>query len=67
MTVLNFGIKIRVYIIVKMENYSMFEIFIVDKIDIVVVMRVEDYGDSKFIEDKRTIKFNTINNKRRNQ
>ena len=42
----------------------MFEIFIVDKIDIVVVMRVEDYGDSKFIEDKRTIKFNTINNKR---
>ena len=50
-----------------MENYIMFEIFIVDKIDIVAVMRVEDYCDSKFIEDKRTIKFNTINNKRRNQ
>lgn len=50
-----------------MESYIMFEIFIVNKIDIVVVMRVEDYSDSKFIEDKRTIKFNTINNKRKNQ
>ena len=55
MTVLNYGIKIRVYIIVKMESYIMFEVFIVDKIDVVVVMRVEYYGDSKFIEDKKTI------------
>ena len=44
----------RVYIIVKWEICNLFEIFIVDKKDIVVAMRVEDYDGSKFIEDKRT-------------
>lgn len=41
LTVLFFGIKIRLNIIVKMENCNMFEIFIVDKIAIVVDMRLE--------------------------